>query len=165
MRPLLLALILGGLALSTDRAQAQTEATDADEGLPLARTGLYVELLGSGVGLSLHYDHLVNSTPEGHVSVHAGVGIAPFAGFTVPVGVSYLRGYLRGRGSHLLEAGLSAVLVFGEGGEMAGLPMGLVGYRYQPRGRGVLFRIGLGLATSSAGALLLPGLSLGLAGE
>lgn len=92
MRPLLLALILACLAPSADRAQAQTETTDVGKGSaassPLARTSLYIELLGSGGGLSVHFDYLVYSMPEGHVSAHAGAGGAVLLGFAVPVGVS-----------------------------------------------------------------------------
>ena len=151
MNSLPLILTLGGLVLSAGLAQAQSETADVGEGnaapLPLARTGLYAELLGSGVGLSLHIDRLVSSTSEGHVSVHAGAGLVPLVGYTVPVGASYLRG----RGSRLLEAGLSVVLLFSEDGESAVVPMGLAGYRYQPRRRG----------DSSASASALPCLRRG----
>ena len=163
MKPLLLALILGGLVPSANRAGAQTETTDVGEGstssAPLARTSFYFELFGSGVGLSFHFDYLVYSKPGRHISVHAGAGGAVLIGFAAPVGASYLWG----RGSRLLETGLSA-LMFGENGQVRTLPMGWIGYRYQPRGQGTLLRVGLGFVISTEGALL-PGLSLGFAGE
>ena len=162
MRPLSLILIVACLVLGADRARAQTETTDVGKGsaasASLARTGFYIELLGSGFGLSVHLDYLIHSRPGGHISVHAGAGGAVLLGFAVPVGASYLWG----RRSRLLETGLSA-LMFGENGQTRALPMGWVGYRYQPRGKGLLFRIGVSFVLSTEGALL-PGLSIGSAG-
>ncbi|HEX8361994.1 MAG TPA: hypothetical protein VF613_17885 [Longimicrobium sp.] len=136
----------------------------AQEAPPLARTAGYVELLGNGLIYSVNVDHRFTERVSGRV------GLAAFGGAAVPV----MANYLTGSGSHHLEAGAGALFIYipedrgpedeleqaGSGGVLG---TATLGYRYQPRAGGFVFRIGFTPIFGTKGVLPWAGVSLGFA--
>jgi hypothetical protein len=122
----------------------------------IARNAIYFEGFGQGMLYSINYDYRI----DGSMSIRAGftrwsipfIFIRELTATGVPLTVNYLSGE---RNSHF-EAGIGVVLfhfrargswfVFSSDTESsANLLLGTatVGYRYQPRDGGFLFRIGV----------------------
>lgn len=123
-------------------AQSPDAATPTDS--PLARNAVYLELGGSGVFYSLNYSRRLGRRTIGRV----GATWFPFA-WGVPVSVSHLFG----TGAWRPEFGVGVLAGIRESyptlfqhEEARGLVMAagpITGYRYQPQGYGVFFRIAL----------------------
>lgn len=130
-------------------AQSVSDKSAIDQ--PTAKNAFYVELGGNGIFYSVNYDRLI--TPkvaaraglmfmraEDEVSNSVEVAVAP-------VVVSYLFG----EGNSHFEAGLGVGLAtasiddvdFGEDFDRTVYGTGVLGYRYQPKAGGVVFRAGL----------------------
>jgi hypothetical protein len=137
------------------------------------QNAVYVEVLGQGFLYSVNFDHRFAE----NIAVRAGfshfsVGfISDVSITTIPLMVEYLSG----SGNDHLEIGLGAVPVYGRiAGDLFGSSEGTtgawvivatatVGYRYQPVGEGLLFRIGITPFFMNAGAQLFGGASIGYA--
>jgi hypothetical protein len=130
-------------------AQSVSDKSSIDQ--PTAKNAFYVELGGNGIFYSVNFDRLL--TPrvaaraglmfmraEDEVSNSVEVAVAP-------VVVSYLFG----EGSSHFEAGLGVGLAtasiddvdFGGDSDRGVYGTGVLGYRYQPKTGGVVFRAGL----------------------
>ncbi|MEN3014075.1 MAG: hypothetical protein ABDH23_05640 [Endomicrobiia bacterium] len=103
------------------------------------RNSLYLEIGGTGIGLSINAETKVLP----YLALRGGVSSA-ILGFGFPLSISYLSG--ADKFSHHFEAGVSfsyfeVLSIFGEG--TFGLPLfgGIFGYRYQPKKGGFLFRV------------------------
>ena len=109
--------------------------------------GVYLELLGSGGLYSINYEREIRESVWLRVGFGAWTATSFFsdtetAVTTVPITLTRLIG----AGTHRLEVGGGLTLgrrereaLSGDSGSFVSLT-GLVGYRYQPRGRGFLFR-------------------------
>jgi hypothetical protein len=129
---------------------AQSAGTPAIEP-PAAKNAFYVELGGNGIFYSVNYDRLI--TP--HVAARAGVMLfraEDNASNSVAVAVApVVVSYLFGEGNSHFEAGVGVGLAtasidhvdFGEDFDQTLYGTGVLGYRYQPRTGGVVFRAGL----------------------
>lgn len=148
-------------ALAARPAAAQERAPGAE---PMARTSGYVELLGNGLFYTVNLDHRFTERVAGRV------GLAAFGGAAVPVMASYLAG----DGNHHLEAGAGALFVYipdttdvdAELEDIEGtavLGTATLGYRYQPRGGGFVFRAGFTPIFGAGGVLPWAGISFGFA--
>ncbi|MGB9773590.1 MAG: hypothetical protein ACP5JH_09620 [Bacteroidota bacterium] len=161
---------------------AVTRSTVAQQERPFRRNAVYIEGLGQGILYSINYEHRL--TP--HISLRAGFThwSLPFI-FIFPLkvgmtGFPIMGNYLSGKSSHHLELGIGAVpfivtvpeqtTIFGtelKGEEVGVLILGTttIGYRYQPRGGGFVFRIGFTplFPLSFEKVLLSGGISLGYA--
>lgn len=159
IRPLFTAAML---VVSASTVQAQETTQDAE---PLARTAGYVELLGNGLIYSVNLDRRFTERWSGRV------GLAAFGGAAVPVTANYLAG----SGSHHLEAGAGPLFLYFpensdpndefadiEGGTGV-LGTATLGYRYQPRAGGFVFRIGFTPVFGPGGVLPWAGISFGFA--
>jgi len=118
---------------------------------PMAKNAFYVELGGNGIFYSVNFDRLL--TP--HVAARAGLMFFraedevsnSVAVVVAPVVVSYLFG----EGNSHFEAGLGAGLAtasiddvdWDEDFGQTVYGTGVLGYRYQPKTGGVVFRAGL----------------------
>jgi len=159
---------------------AGTHSTVAQEERPFRRSAFYIEALGQGILYSINYDHRL--TP--HISLRAGFThwSLPFI-FPTKIGMTgfpIMGNYLSGKGSHHLELGIGAVpfivtapeqtTIFGaefKGEVLGALILGTttIGYRYQPRDGGLVFRIAFTPLSplSFEKVLLGGGISLGYA--
>jgi hypothetical protein len=161
-------LLLGSVA---GKARAQEEAP------PMHPGAVYFELLGPGFLYSLNYDHRISP----HMSIRAGFSrwsIEPFFLFSTGefrfTGFPILVNYLSGEGSSHLDAGIGIMPCFLEfdgeevffqsnhkGSASVVLGIGNLGYRYQQRDGGFVFRIGLTPLFTMDEFRLTAGLSLG----
>ncbi|MBI1929742.1 hypothetical protein HYR99_36520 [Candidatus Poribacteria bacterium] len=97
-----------------------------------ANNSFYLEGGGNAIIVSINYDRLFGESFAGRV----GLG-----GFEEAILVPITISYLLGSGAHKLELGTG--LLFGsEGYESGVIWTGIVGYRYQPKKRGSIFRVG-----------------------
>ncbi|MEM1094707.1 MAG: hypothetical protein AAGJ10_08895 [Bacteroidota bacterium] len=125
---------------------------------PLARTSLYGQIGGDGVALSLNVDYMLNP----RINVRAGLTTAFFAN-----GLPLTVGYHLGQRQHRLEVGAGTFVVFSVEDDDFGdgdLPlwgMGYVGYRYHPRVRGLIWRVGAAVIADGESVAVLPGVALG----
>lgn len=109
------------------------------------RHSVYAELLGSSINYSLNYDYLFG-IHEDNIKFAAGVG----TGFSILppfyLGVYLIpeANFLFGKKSHFLETGAALMIssVFNKYDYVTLIPSARIGYRYQPRKGGFLFRIG-----------------------
>jgi len=142
------------------------------------RNVLYFELLGTGGLYSVNLEHRFGE----HVSGRVGFTKWSFPGFFVVgagtldvTGFPIMLHYLSGGGNHHLDVGLGVAVftvrldgrdfffkqeISGQG--TAAVGAGVIGYRYQPRGGGVFFRIGFSPLFTLKDALPTGGMSLGL---
>ncbi|MFQ5652595.1 MAG: hypothetical protein ACE5IY_21895 [bacterium] len=145
-----------------DNSFAQPARTD--------RNSVYIELLGNGLLYSINYDRMFSESVGGRIGIMY-FGAAEVDGdedvnlTVVPV----MANYLVGKGTHRLELGLGALLVFAardfdeKGGavdEQGVAGTATVGYRFQPLNGGFLFRAGVTPIFSDK-VSLWGGLSLG----
>ncbi len=130
----------------------------------MVRTSGYLELLGNGLLYTFNLDHRFTE----HVSGRVGLGA--FGGAAVPV----MANYLTGTGSHHLEAGIGPLFVYlpedSEASEeledvegTTVLGTATLGYRYQRRRGGFIFRIGFTPIFGANGVLPWAGVSVGFA--
>jgi hypothetical protein len=120
--------------------------------------GLFVEILGSGVGVSMNYDSRFFQA-NGGLGARIGVG---YVGFTLfdedvrAISLPFQLNYLWGRGNHFLETGVGTTALFSDSEKGNGWwapqeddsTIGMigtmtVGYRYQPVDGGFQLRAGL----------------------
>jgi hypothetical protein len=168
-----LILVLGALS-----ASAQDAAASLGSSGDYAKNCLYAEALGQGLLYSVNYEYMF--TP--HVSGRIG-----YTNWSVPMyllisagslgyeGGPVMVNYLWGDGDHHLETGIGAVLgvmrysgvdtIFGEtlSDKYKFLPLGTatLGYRYQPREGGFLFKIGATPLFDGVRFLLTGGFAIG----
>jgi len=158
MRKLVVAgmiLVLGTLAASAQEAVSSPKDSGA-----YAKNCVYFEALGQGMFYSFNYEYMFTPHLSGRVG-YTNWSIPIF--FLVSAGVVNYQGgpvmlnYLWGDGDHHLETGIGAVLgaarydgvgtIFGENISVKYkfFPLGTatVGYRYQPREGGFLFKLGV----------------------
>lgn len=151
-------LALIGLVVPTLGAAQESPAAERD----MARNGMYLEVLGSGLLYSLNYDRRFSDSFTARIG-YGGIGRAG----AVPLTANYLAG----RGNHRLELGIGPVFVFApddledEFSDVSGSLSGtaILGYRYQPIAGGWLFRAALTPLFSEGGFLPWVGLSVGRA--
>lgn len=95
-------------------------------------SAIYAELAGQSVAISVNYEHIfpLKFKPI-FFAVRAGLGWA--GGTSVPVTASFMWG-----NQYMLEVGLGILYTPAADNIMTAC----IGYRYQPRGQGLLFRIG-----------------------
>jgi len=120
-----------------------------------APNAVYTELLGQGILLSVNYDRRLGE----HISVRAGVAVVGL-GFGVPVSVSFLSS-----GDHKFEMGAGLLYATATNGfeKIEGVAGSAnIGYRYQPRDGGFMFRIGFTPLLGSGGLLPWGGASFGI---
>lgn len=143
-------------------AVAAAPPLQAQEAPPMARTAGYVELLGNGLLYTVNLDHRFTET------VGARVGVAAFGGAAVPV----MATYLAGSGSHHLEAGAGPLFIYLPQGsdqeleDVEGLTVlgtATLGYRFQPRAGGFVFRLGFTPIFGRNGVFPSAGISVGFA--
>lgn len=154
-------------AQSTPAAQSVAAAAPVQrvEAPEMARDAVYFEFLGNGLLYSINYDRRLTDV----VSVRAGMMV--MGAIASPVTVNALLG----GGSHRLELGAGALLISAPG-ELAketedeGLEdvravtaTATVGYRYQPRRGGFVFRAGFTPILVDGVGLPWAGVSLGYA--
>ncbi|ROL58584.1 hypothetical protein D9V84_02345 [Bacteroidetes/Chlorobi group bacterium Naka2016] len=101
---------------------------------------LYLEIVGQGLGLSVNWDYRFDP----HFAVRGGYSFLLF-GYGVPISIYYLTDPAS---SHHLELG--GGVTFGKFANFFSgsyisfiIPSASIGYRYQPRKGGLLFRIAL----------------------
>jgi hypothetical protein len=115
----------------------------------LARNVVYLELLGNALhGGSVNYERMLTAR------LSARVGASPFGG--VPVMVSYMPG----RGHHTPELGAGLLL---GASDTALLGTATLGYRYQRRSGGGVYRAGLTPLIGEQGVAPWFGVSIGIA--
>lgn len=125
-------------------SHGQSPNATTSPNLPLARNAVYLELGGSGVFYSLNYSRRLGPRTIGRV----GATWFPFA-WGVPASVSYLFGTGEWRpefGVGVLAGTRESYSTPFQNEEARGLVMAagpITGYRYQPQGHGVFFRIAL----------------------
>jgi hypothetical protein len=170
---LLLAAISLLFAVSTVPAFAQPISGDETVDAPLATHSVFVEALGNGGLYSVNYDHRFHEdlSLRGGFSFYSGVDATYGAQVSVLV-VPITLNYLAGGPNHNLEMGVGPLLAAGSvsdtdvgpvaGGGLAGVTS-TFGYRYQPAGGGLVFRIGLVPFYSAQEIQLWGGISLGYA--
>ncbi len=141
---------------------------------------VYLELLGQGILYSVNFDH--RFTPS--VSVRIGFTSWSFPTFFVLgggridfLGVPLMVNYLSGEGRSHLELGCGIVLCRASMSEtwLWGEPVGVgteaakvlgtatIGYRYQPRTKGLMVKVAFTPLFSSKRVLPMGGISLGFA--
>lgn len=140
-------------ALALVLIAAMAPAVPAQERAP--QNAVYLELLGNGVLLSINYDRKLTD----RFSLRAGTGSWGSEGTswdgreveTTMVTVPLLANYLGGSGNGRLELGAGVLFghrkrehTFGEPDDSYTFTSltGVVGYRYQPSRRGLMFRVG-----------------------
>ncbi len=140
----MLAIILG-LSLTTN-ATSYAQETMGDK---IAKSAVYLDLLGSGGTYSINYD--IRFQEQGGFGLRAGISYMSVSGvgmFTAPV----LANYLFGNGNSYFEVGLGATYMnlsaTGNEGALFVDESGIVGtanigYRYQQTDGGFVFRAGL----------------------
>lgn len=106
----------------------------------ISSNSIYLELGGQGIGLSVNYDYRFHP----NWTFRAGASFLAF-GVGLPFSINYLTGYKK---SHHLEfgAGLTYAKVssfFGGESEKTIIPTFLIGYRFQPKSGGLIFKISL----------------------
>jgi len=166
LRTLLVAFLVGGVALAF--APADARAQQQSMSLPSAKSAAYVEIAGNGLLYTVNYDRYF--TPQ--ISGRVGLMRAGVSGVSLTA-IPLTANYFIGSGGSKLELGVGPqIFIVGidvEGGEFAGFDeegaaiagTATVGYRYQPRDGGFVFRIGFTPSFSQFGFLPWAGLSLG----
>jgi len=96
-----------------------------------AKSSVYGELLGSGIGLSLNYEYFIRDD----LPLRVGFGYLLYV-YSIPITLSKLIGESR----HKLELGGGIVPTFAFIG-FSGVFSGVIGYRYQPEVRSSTFRL------------------------
>ncbi len=140
-----------------------------------AKNSLYVELLGNGGLYSLNYERNLTDDVTARLgfsylslSASASDDSASVTFMSFPL----MANYLLGGGNHHLELGAGATVLYASGevesggsrssGDGVGVAgTATVGYRYQPRDGGFLFKVGFTPLVGSGGFLPWGGLSLG----
>jgi len=168
-------LVLGTLALSAQEAASSPKDSGA-----YAKNCLYFEGLGQGMFYSLNYEYMFTPHVSGRIGYTnwsipifflASAGVVNYQGGPVMIN------YLWGDGDHHLETGIGAVLgamrysgtdiIFGEKISVKYMffPLGTatVGYRYQPREGGFLFRLGVTPIFNATRFVPTGGMSIGYA--
>lgn len=141
-------LMLGVCAFMSFAAFSQVEDEDGPAKPPTANgQTVYGELLGNAGLFSVNYDFRFTKKNKG-IGMRVGGGFIGGSGggiLLLPVGINYLSG----RASNYFEAGLGYTFVtstefdlFDSEGS-GGLLVPNIGYRYQPRKKGFMGRIGL----------------------
>ncbi|MGE0321699.1 MAG: hypothetical protein AB7S68_05310 [Polyangiaceae bacterium] len=151
----------------TDEAEAPSTRS--------AKNSLYIELLGNGGLYSLNYERNLTDDVAARVgfsyislSASAGDDSANVTFMSFPL----MANYLLGGGNHHLELGAGATVLYASGeaetggsrssGEGVGVAgTATVGYRYQPRDGGFLFKVGFTPLVGSGGFLPWGGISFG----
>jgi len=137
------------------------------------QNAFYFEVLGQGLLYSVNFDHRFTENIAARVGFSSFIieFISDVSIITIPLMVEYLSGH----GDSHLEVGLGIVPIHGslstsffgttEGsvGAWAVIGTATLGYRYQPRTEGLLFRIGVTPLFDSRAAQIWGGLSLGYA--
>ncbi|NLO70604.1 MAG: hypothetical protein GX102_06630 [Porphyromonadaceae bacterium] len=141
--------------------QAQDVETYAEA--PLKRNSLYFELGGNSLLYSLNFDHLIPFSNSLKLAVGGGFEyVTDIKINDVSYGASTCltpsANLLLGRTSHHFETGVSCFVPLSAG---IALPAVRLGYRYQPRNGGFLFRIGATPFITPGGILPWGGLSFG----
>lgn len=152
------------LAFSASFALDSTSAQSNPDPIKLAPNVVYVEYLGNGILPSINYERTVPGSPY-----RLRLGLSPLGLGGDGIGLSHSRFILVGsryfrKGKEGLEYGLgvtaSSDKVFGS----YLLGTGIFGYRFEPAGGGIIFRIGWTPFVGRDGFLLgFGGLSLGYA--
>lgn len=118
-----------------------------------AKQAVYVEVGGTGLGISLNYDRILKQSLKWKYGARVGVGINSGEFRPMPIAEVYA---LKGKNGKYLELGFGATyrfstsfqytvdstLVSGRGGNQLWL-MPRVGYRRQKSDKGNIFRVGL----------------------
>ena len=138
-RPFLLLICLGSISLPVSKVDA--------------KSSIYIQLGGSGVGISLNYEYFIRDD----MPLRVGFGTILWIS-SIPVTLSKLTGESR----HKLELGGG----IGLRGKTSSAVSGIVGYRYQPEVAGAIFRLSFTPIIETVvggGGVLVPwvGLSLG----
>lgn len=139
--------ILFGLFLIINGIPGKTMAQDINKPArpDFSRNSVYLEILGQGGIYSLNYDRLFSEYFGGRIGFSAFTSIFESSFLLVPITANYLVGSK----NHHLELG--AGVVFGsidfndsesDAKGSALIETATIGYRYQPKQDGFLFRIG-----------------------
>lgn len=166
--------LMGASRLSSYGQNSTTDVSPSAEPR-FPRNAIYLELGGSGIFYSVNYEYRLSE----QVGLRAGFStwtlndfiFTPSISFT---GVPLMADYLVGGGGSYFEAGAGIAIASlkidesdGFFGTVTGekktvvLGVGTVGYRLQPPGGGVLFRIGFVPLVSQNGSRLSAEISLG----
>ncbi len=114
------------LQASTSHAFQQPDTISNSESV---KNALYYEILGEGLGVSLHYERMVSPTMAFHI------GYTDWLTRGFPLGFHYFIGL-----THTLELGASLMIDIHR--YKGVYPTGVIGYRYRSTG-GFVFRAGL----------------------
>lgn len=166
LQTLFVAFLVGGVALAF--APTNVRAQQQSMSLPSAKNAAYVELAGNGLLYTVNYDRYFTPQINGRIGfMRAGVSDVSLT--AIPLTANYLIG----SGGSKLELGVGPqiliVSVDVAGSDFAGFDedatavagTATIGYRYQPRDGGFVFRIGLTPVFSQFGFQPWAGLSLG----
>ena len=104
------------------------------DSIGIKRNNIYVELGGSSYFYSVNYDYVVFKSRLSKITF--GGGLAYFPIFGSNFNYSLNNNFMIGK-THNLELGLGILKLIGEG---YGIPC-RIGYRYQPKSKGVLVRL------------------------
>lgn len=161
------------------RAPAASDARDEVGPVSSPHNLIFLELGGNGILYSINYDRALAGGFTIRVGVgHLAEGANPIATEQTElaslgaVGLPVLLNYVRGTGSHRLELGAGATVLYTSArastryraatpATITPLATALIGYRYVPRGGGFTYRAGFTPLISTAGVLPWGGLSVG----
>ena len=131
MKPLLFALLF----FSCFNTMAQDSLGTDQE----SKNNIYLELLGSGIYYSFNYDRVIYTRSIWILRTRVGAELFPSASYSLifPFGISETIGE-----KHCFEMEVSSAYVFdgSDGLTYSKVIGGSVGYRYQPRNKGFMFR-------------------------
>lgn len=134
---------------------------------PLTRKGLksvYVEVLGNGLFLTLNYEKLLTDK----LGFRVGGLVVPIEGKLSGVG-TIMGTAVWGDGNFCMEAGLGVMTIMGEYISIATDDVnsimlavtGTIGVRYQPKGKGIVLRLGFTPIAAPGGVLPWAGAGIG----
>ena len=139
------------------------QSHDVYEEAPMKRNSVYLELGGNSMLYSINYDHTMQLSQKVKLAVGGGLEyLTDISVNNTSYGTSFCltpsANFLFGRSSHHFETGLGLFYPLSAG---IILPSARLGYRYQPRHSGFLFRAGFTPFITSGGILPWAGLSFG----
>ncbi len=120
-------------------ARLSQEEINTKKGDEIKRNAIFLELFGQGIGLSGNIDYRFNS----NLTFRAGLSYLLF-GYGIPLSLNYIT---EANSSHHLELGDGITFInvtpifFSSEPQGAIIPTANLGYRYQPKNGGLIFRI------------------------
>jgi hypothetical protein len=110
---------------------------------PMPKQSAYLELFGAGLTYTVNYERFVYREPKFAVGIRAGAGITPssmtWAPYSCVIGVTALFGT---EGEHFEAGAYRAFLYDRFNRTVVPITSAMLGYRYQPRIQGPLFKFG-----------------------